>query len=193
MCSPHGDAICCWREREDKSVLLENMLRKRKFRALSPPFILPEKIIRAEWDKSSPLDENMRRDHNGQINLRAKQKFEILSAAGSFPTGLTNNWFSHNRSHKLVLSLQISQTGSITTDLTNWFYHYRSHKLVLSLQISQTSSLTIVFTNDRFTNKRSHFDIIGSYGVILCYYQKTLSFSLLVSSSLSCLCHLMNN
>ena len=37
-------------------------------------------ITRAECDKSSLLGENMRRDHNGQINLRAKQKFEILFA-----------------------------------------------------------------------------------------------------------------
>ena len=35
--SPHGDAICYWREREDMSVLLKRYLRKRKFRALSPP------------------------------------------------------------------------------------------------------------------------------------------------------------
>ena len=80
MCPPHGDAICCWREREDRSVLLENMLRKRKFQALSPPFVLPEKVFRVEWDKSSSASENMQWDHNGEINLRAKQKFEILSA-----------------------------------------------------------------------------------------------------------------
>ena len=35
-------------------------------------FVLPGKVFRAEWDKSSPLDENLQQDHNGQINLRAK-------------------------------------------------------------------------------------------------------------------------
>ena len=37
-------------------------------------------MFRAEWDKSSPLGENMQQDHNGQINLRAEQKFRIPSA-----------------------------------------------------------------------------------------------------------------
>ena len=39
------------------------------------PFMLPGKILQAEWDESSSLGENMRQDHKGQINLRAKQKF----------------------------------------------------------------------------------------------------------------------
>ena len=56
------------------------MAKERKFRALSPPFMLPRKIPRAEWDKSSSLGENMQRVHNGQINLRAIQKFSLLSA-----------------------------------------------------------------------------------------------------------------
>ena len=43
-------------------------------------FVLPGNVLREEWDKSSPLGENMQRDHNGQINLRAKQKFGIPSA-----------------------------------------------------------------------------------------------------------------
>ena len=47
---------------------------------LSPPFVLPGNVIRAEWDKSSSLGGNMRRDHNSQINLGAKEKFKILSA-----------------------------------------------------------------------------------------------------------------
>ena len=80
MCSPHVDVFCCRREREDRSVLLENMLWKRRFRALSPSFVLSGKVIRAEWDKSSLLGENMQRDHNVQIDLRAQQKFEVLSA-----------------------------------------------------------------------------------------------------------------
>ena len=33
-------------------------------------------IAPVKWDKSSLLGENIKRDHNGQINLRAKQKFE---------------------------------------------------------------------------------------------------------------------
>ena len=53
-------------------------------RALSPPLMLPGKVIRAEWDKSSSLGENMRRDYNGQINLRTKQKFEILFATNKY-------------------------------------------------------------------------------------------------------------
>ena len=37
-------------------------------------------MFRVEWDKLSPLGENMQQDHNGQINLRAKQKFGFFSA-----------------------------------------------------------------------------------------------------------------
>ena len=53
---------------------------EEKVCALSLPFMLPGKVIRAEWEKSSSLGENQRQDHYSQINLRAKQKFEILSA-----------------------------------------------------------------------------------------------------------------
>ena len=67
-------------ERKGESIhSARKMAEKRKFRALSPPFMLPGKILRAEWDKSSLLGKNMRRDHKGQINLHAKQKFGILS------------------------------------------------------------------------------------------------------------------
>ena len=37
MCSPHGDVVCCGfqREREDRSVLLEKYVRKRRERMCS--------------------------------------------------------------------------------------------------------------------------------------------------------------
>ena len=30
MCSPYGELFCCWREREDRSILLERWLRREK-------------------------------------------------------------------------------------------------------------------------------------------------------------------
>ena len=56
MCSPHVE---CWgsaaklREEESWSVLLEKYVRKQ-------PIILPGKVIRAEWLKSSSLDKNIK-------------------------------------------------------------------------------------------------------------------------------------
>ena len=41
--------------------------------AFARPFILPGKVIRVEWYKSSSLDENINRNLNGQNNSRAKQ------------------------------------------------------------------------------------------------------------------------
>ena len=42
-------------------------------RAFAQPFILSRKVIRAEWLKSSSLDENINRNLNGQNNSCAKQ------------------------------------------------------------------------------------------------------------------------
>ena len=41
--------------------------------AFARPLILPGKIIRVEWLKSSSLDENIYRNFNGQNNSRTKQ------------------------------------------------------------------------------------------------------------------------
>ena len=46
--------------------------------------MLPRKIIRAEWNKSSSLGEDMWRDHNGQINLHAKQKFSFTNSKSTY-------------------------------------------------------------------------------------------------------------
>ena len=43
-------------------------------RASTQTFILPGKVIQAEWHKSSSLDENINRNFNGQNNFRAKQQ-----------------------------------------------------------------------------------------------------------------------
>ena len=42
-------------------------------RAFARPFILPGKVIRVEWLKSSSLDENINRNLNDQNNSRARQ------------------------------------------------------------------------------------------------------------------------
>ena len=42
-------------------------------RAFARPFILPGKVIRAEWHKSSSSDENIILNLNGQNNSCAKQ------------------------------------------------------------------------------------------------------------------------
>ena len=76
--------ICREREKENRSILLERLAEERKFWALSPPFMLLGKVLRAEWDKSSLLGENIRRDRNGQINLGAKQKFGFLFATDRY-------------------------------------------------------------------------------------------------------------
>ena len=43
-------------------------------RAFALSFILPGKVIRVEWHKSSSLDENINRNVNGQNNSRTKQE-----------------------------------------------------------------------------------------------------------------------
>ena len=42
-------------------------------RGFAQPFILPGKVTRAEWHKSSSLDENINRNHNSQNDSRVKQ------------------------------------------------------------------------------------------------------------------------
>ena len=56
-------------------------------RALSPAFMIPgEKIIRAEWDKSSSLGENTRRDHNKSLNVPNNYlKFFLLQYLTNIP------------------------------------------------------------------------------------------------------------
>ena len=46
-------------------------------RASTQPFILPGKVIGAEWHKSSSLDDNINRNFNGQNNSH------IVSTGGS--------------------------------------------------------------------------------------------------------------
>ena len=90
--------FCCWREREDRSVLLENMLRKRTLRPLSLPFMLPGKIIWAQWDKSSSLGENMRRDHNAYFFFTSGEVHAYLdgysSGGGDRSTGSFTRLFT---------------------------------------------------------------------------------------------------
>ena len=49
------------------------MIEEEIERAFKQPFILPEKVIRAEWHKSFSLVENKNRNFNGQNDSRAKQ------------------------------------------------------------------------------------------------------------------------
>ena len=62
MCSPYGDGgLLLELERKRRSVCpARKMCVEEKERTFSPPFILPGKVIQAEWDKSSSLVENMR-------------------------------------------------------------------------------------------------------------------------------------
>ena len=64
---------CCQDERDSEE--------ERVWRTFT--FELAGKVVWAEWNKSSSLGENMREDHNGQIILRAKLKFEDISAIPS--------------------------------------------------------------------------------------------------------------
>ena len=61
------------------SVLLEKVLRKSYFGGLSPFLCCPGKWSRLN-SISHPHWMKICDDHNGQINLRAKQKYEVFSA-----------------------------------------------------------------------------------------------------------------
>ena len=56
MCSPHVKSWSAAEVRKRGSKICQ----EEKERVFTPPFILAGKAIRAEWDKSSSLVENMR-------------------------------------------------------------------------------------------------------------------------------------
>ena len=75
---------CYWRADSKTSVLNEEVLRKRKCLAAFSNLCCPERwsgmnrISHSDWVKIYV-------DPNGRIKLRAKQKYEILSATSFFP------------------------------------------------------------------------------------------------------------
>ena len=69
MCSPHVEWWSATEVRKRGSVCPARKICEEEIeRTFSPPFILPGKVIWAEWDKSSSLVENEIQDHNGQNN-----------------------------------------------------------------------------------------------------------------------------
>ena len=78
--SPHGVVILLLEERGEKDVRpVRKILRKRKFRGISLPLICPGKSF-GQNGTNHPHWVKICDNHNGQINLHAKQRYEILSA-----------------------------------------------------------------------------------------------------------------
>ena len=80
---------CYWRADSKTSVLNEEVLRKRKCLAVSPNLCCPE-ICFGMNRKSHPDWVKICVDPNGRIKLRAKQKYEILSATEALVTQRSN-------------------------------------------------------------------------------------------------------
>ena len=65
-------------------------------------------MIWAKSDKSSSLGE-ICDDHNGQINLRAKQKYKILSAYKSVYSTASANWANIVKFQKYFVSTEYKE------------------------------------------------------------------------------------
>ena len=103
---------CYWRADSKTSVLYEGILRKGKCFGGFPQFVLPGKMIQ-ENRISHPDWVKICVNPNGRIKLRAKQKYEILSAIGSLTasslfSGLGSSLLC--RSYRLPLNLPICRS-----------------------------------------------------------------------------------
>ena len=71
---------------------VRKVLRKRVFGGFSPFFCCPEKWSGLNRMISHPHWVKICDNHNGQINLCAKQKYKVLSATGTTTPGQSGFW-----------------------------------------------------------------------------------------------------
>ena len=106
---------CCYWRADSKTSVLNKVLRKRKCLAAFPNLCCPKRwsgmnrISGPDWEKICV-------DHNGRIKLRAKQKYEILSA-----TIIYKSSESHlEKNHKVVLRKRYNQKMVFRLLITKW-------------------------------------------------------------------------
>ena len=91
-----------------------------------------------------------------KVGLHTKYRFHYrshkvpislpLTQSTDFITAHTNYRF-HYRSHKLPISLPLKQSTDFITSHTNYRFHYRSHKVPISLSLTQSTDFIIAHTN----------------------------------------------
>ena len=140
--SPRSVMLLLGREQTDKRPSCPKYAEEESVWRPFTKFDLPGKVIGAEWDSSSPLDENIWRYQRSKYFTR--QTYEILSATGIFlmPSDMINNTSNQVYFLVMVAVFRVQYSLSIIPVVWGWYAVVRSLWKPIITDRSLNSSLS---------------------------------------------------